>query len=438
MKKVPLQVRVGLLIVGMSLLFIAVFTTIQLRDQIDRLNSYNKYRARVGTIIVKTTLELLLKDIHSEETAPSIFEAAIKSFSDEEIVEKISILSMTGETVATNDPMMREFGESGKDIETYKDLSRTSSESTWFYSRLNKNTQLIEIYIPLSLETSTKYIVKLSFSVGNIQQAIVSIFVPIILTIIAVIIGNVFLGLILLRTIVWPIRLLNIATKDIASGNLDMNVNIKTNDEIQELGETFNEMTVALKKIKEKAENANPLTKLPGNTTIREEIEARIRRNEKFIALHIDLNDFKAYNDKYGVGKGDEIIKFTSKILQKAVKDKGESGDFIGHEGGDDFFVLTTPERGEAVASQIISDFDAGIKSFYSEGDLQAGYITAKNRKGEFVKFPIMSISLSGVTNQFRPITSYGELTNIAVEVKTRAKLEGKSVFFVDRRHGPR
>lgn len=438
MRKIGLEIRVGLLIFAMSLLFIAVFTTIQLRDQIDRLNSYNKYRARVGTIIVKTTLELLLKDIHTEEAVPSIFEAAIRSFSTESIVEKISILAMSGETVATNDPVMQEFGESQEDINTYRELSRVSSENAWFYSTVNKNTQLIDIYIPLSLETAAKYIVKLSFSIGNVQQAMINTFVPITMTVIAVFIGNLFLGLILLRTIVWPIRLLNIATKDIASGNLDLNVNIKTNDEIQELGETFNEMTIALKKMKVKAENANPLTKLPGNTSIREEIENRIRRNDKFTAIHIDLNDFKAYNDKYGIGKGDEVIKLTSKILEKAVNEKGNSSDFIGHEGGDDFFVLTTPEKADGLSAQIISEFDAGIKGFYSPEDISAGFIAAKNRRGEFVKFPIMSISLAGVTNQFRQISSYGELTNIAVEVKSRAKLENKSVYFVDRRREAR
>ena len=436
MRKIGLQVRVGLLIVFLSLLFIAVFSTIQLRDQLDRLNSYNKYRARVGTIIVKTTLELLLKDIHGEETAPSIFEAAIKSFSTEGIVEKISVLSISGETIATNDPMVQEFGESHKDIITYKELARASNESVWFYSTVNKNTQLIDIYIPLTLDESIKYIVKLSFSIGNIRQAIINTIVPISLTVIAVLIGNLFLGFVLLRTIVWPIRLLNIATKDIASGNLDLNVNIKTNDEIQELGETFNEMTVALKKMKEKAENANPLTKLPGNTSIREEIEKRIKRNEQFVAIHIDLNDFKAYNDKYGIGKGDEVIKFTSKTIDKAVRENGNPTDFIGHEGGDDFFVLTTPNKADSVAADIISEFDSKIKNFYSEEDLKAGYITANNRRGEVVKFPIMSISLAGVTNQYRSITSYGELTNIAVEVKNRAKLENKSVFFVDKRRG--
>ena len=46
-----------------------------------------------------------------------------------------------------------------------------------------------------------------------------------------------------------------------------------------------------------------------------------------------------------------------------------------------------------------------------------------------------MTISLAGVSNQFRRLSSYGELTNIAVGVKHKAKSEKQSVFFMDRRH---
>jgi diguanylate cyclase (GGDEF)-like protein len=224
------------------------------------------------------------------------------------------------------------------------------------------------------------------------------------------------------------------ATKDIASGNLDLRVKIKTNDEIQELGDTFNDMTIALKKMKERAENANPLTKLPGNNIIREEIDNRIRRKEKFVAIHVDLDNFKAYNDRYGVGRGDDVIKFTSKVLERAVREKGGPGDFIGHEGGDDFFLITAPDKADAVGKFIVTEFDAKIKSFYTKEDLDRGYILEKDRRGETVKYPIMTISLAGVTNQFKPIASYGELTNIAVEVKHKAKEVKESNFLLDRR----
>ena len=434
MPKFKLQVRIFLLILILSFLFIYVFTSIQIRNQLEKLNAYNKYRARVATIIVKTTLEMLLKDVASEEALPGIFDAASKSFAGEGIVEKMSILSMDGRALATNDELIREFGEAKKDIDTYLRLSETSGSDAWFYSTINKNTRIIDIYIPLTVKTVPKYIVKLSFSIGNIREAVVQILIPITLTVVAVIICNLFWGIILLRTVVSPIKMLNRATKDIASGNLDLKVRINTRDEIQELGDTFNEMAVALKKMKAKAEDANPLTKLPGNNVIREEVGNRIRRKEKFVAIHVDLDNFKAYNDRYGIAKGDEIIGFLSNILEKALKEKGNHDDFLGHSGGDDFFAITTPDKIEAVTAAIIRDFDARIVNFYNEEDIKKGYILEKDRRGEVIKYPIMTISLAGVTNQCRPISSYAELTNIAIGVKHAVKAEKKSNFILDRR----
>lgn len=434
MQKFKLQFRITILIVGLSLLLIFVFTSIQLENHLDRLRSYNKYRARVGTIIVKTTLEMLLKAVPSEDALRGVFNAAVLSFTKEGVVEQISILSIDGQAIATNDPLVEKFGETKRDIETYYKLSETAGKDAWFFSTINEKTQTIDIYIPLSLSAGLTYIAKLSFSIGNIREALIDILVPIVLTAVTIIIANIFLGIILSRTVVFPINVLNTATKDIASGNLDRMVRINTNDEIEELGETFNIMTVALKKMKERAENANPLTALPGNNMIREEVEDRIKKELKFVAIHIDLDNFKAYNDRYGIAKGDEVIRFTSEVLKNAIKEKGDMRDFIGHEGGDDFFVITTPEKAQDIADKIISDFDSEIKNFYSKEDQKTGYIVERDRRGELVEFPLMTISLAGITNQFRKITSYGELTNIAVGIKHKAKEIRKSNFLLDRR----
>lgn len=434
MMKFKLHVRVAFIITGLSLLFIFTFTSIQLRNHMDRLRAYNKYRARVGTIIVKTTFEMLLKDMQTEEFLSGIFETAIESFSREGVVDKISVISMDGAVLATNDPIMEEFGESQKDIDTYCRLSQKSGQTTWFYSAINEKTKVIDIFIPLSIGSTTGYIVKLTFSIINMSQAIVDTLIPILLTVIAVILGNLFLGFVLLKTVVWPIEVLNAATKEIASGNLDLRVDIKTNDEIQELGETFNEMTVALRNMRDRAENANPLTKLPGNNIIREEVENRIKHGNKFVAIHVDLDNFKAYNDRYGIAKGDEVIKFTSRILDGAIKSSGNAGDFLGHEGGDDFFIVTTPDKADAVTQKIIHDFDSDIRGFYSQEDRDAGYIEEKDRRGQMLRFPLMTISMAGVTNQIRPISSYAELTNVAVSIKVKAKQEKRSNFALDRR----
>ena len=434
MTKLNLQLRITILITALSVLFISIFTFIQLRNHIERLNAYNNYRARVGTIIVKTTLEMMTKNLPSEDTLPNIFQAAVESFGREGVVDKISIISMDGIVLATNDSLMQELGESKEEIGIYSRLASENPDGSWFNSTINPNTRSIDIYIPLYAGTNSKYIAKLSFSTANIVKATKDILIPLILTAVAVMIGNLILGYVLSKTVVKPIEDLNKATKEIASGNLDLRVSINTNDEIQELGDTLNLMTMALKRMKETAENANPLTKLPGNNIIRREVERQIKSGNKFVAIHADLDNFKAYNDRYGIAKGDDIIKFTSRVLENSVKSKGNPHDFIGHEGGDDFFLITTPDKANAVAENIMSEFDSNIKKFYSEEDIAAGCIQETDRRGQMVKFPIMTISLAGVTNVHRSISSYGELTNIAVGVKHKVKMDPKSSFLVDRR----
>lgn len=435
MIKTTLQVRITTLMVIFSILFIFVFTAIQVKNQLTVMTSYNSYRSRLGAIIVKNTLENLLKDATLREDPSSMFKIALESLGKERVVDKISVFGLKGGIISSNDPYYAGRREiDPEDLKRVSDFSNVEVKEKWFSSYIDERLKLVDIFIPVLLEKEVLYVAKITYLLGNLQMALKEIYAPITLTVIAVIIANLILGMILSKTIIHPIKVLNLATKDISSGNLNLRVKIKTNDEIQELGETFNDMTVALQKMKERAENANPLTKLPGNNVIREEIEKRIRLNEKFVAIHGDLDNFKAYNDKYGISKGDDVIKFTAKVLQDAVKEKGNPDDFVGHEGGDDLYLLTTPDKAEAVTKYIIETFDSQIRKFYSKEDLDLGYILEKNRQGVLIKFPIMSISMAGVSNQIRDITSYAELTNIAVGVKEKAKQTKGSVFVLDRR----
>jgi len=185
-------------------------------------------------------------------------------------------------------------------------------------------------------------------------------------------------------------------------------------------------------KMQRRAENANPLTKLPGNIVIMEEVEKRIAAGTKFTVIYGDLDNFKAFNDKYGIHKGDEAIKLCSVIFKEAVKHCGNSRDFLGHEGGDDFILLTSPDKTESIAQYIMSEFDKRVRSLYEQEDLQRGHIIAHDRDGQVKHFPIMTISLAGVTNQHRQITTYGQVTNIAAEVKKKAKSQQKSCFVLD------
>jgi len=178
---------------------------------------------------------------------------------------------------------------------------------------------------------------------------------------------------------------------------------------------------------------ANPLTLLPGNNTIEKEILQRIKAKAPFAVLYVDLNSFKAYNDAYGFVKGDDVIRETARILREAAE--GEAA-FVGHIGGDDFIVLSTPDRCEALCKKIIKDFDAKSPDLYSPEDRARGHVVTKDRRGQVTKYPLLSISIGVVTNQLRVITSLGEVSHVGAEMKhfAKEKQENGSAYAIDRR----
>lgn len=180
----------------------------------------------------------------------------------------------------------------------------------------------------------------------------------------------------------------------------------------------------------------NPLTGLRGNIDIQIELNRRIQRGELFAVLYIDLDNFKAYNDVYGFTYGDKVIQLTADIIQDNVNLFGDSKNFIGHIGGDDFVVITHPKRVDKIAEGIIKDFDKKILKLYDSRDVKNGYITTIDRLGNHIKFPIMSISIAVVSNEHRVLSSALQISAIAAEVKKKAKTMGKSVMLKDRRKG--
>ena len=179
---------------------------------------------------------------------------------------------------------------------------------------------------------------------------------------------------------------------------------------------------------------ANPLTRLPGNVSIINEFSRKIESKSLFAVCYVDLDKFKAYNDKYGFEHGDEVIRETARILIQATQQAGNPGDFIGHIGGDDFVVITNPQAADKICEKIIAEFDKKVPSFYKEADRKNGYIIALDRQGKEQKIPLLSISIGVVTNEFRNIEHVAQIGEIGAELKSYAKHLERSNFIKDQR----
>ena len=178
----------------------------------------------------------------------------------------------------------------------------------------------------------------------------------------------------------------------------------------------------------------SPLTGLPGNVQIQAEIKKHLLNKEEFAMIYVDLDNFKAYNDIYGFVKGDEIIKFTARIIRQNVQKCECDNSFIGHIGGDDFIVIIQNADYEKICQDIIIDFDTQIEKYFNEIDKERGYIEVANRRGIIEQFPITSISIGVVIVEKNRFKSTLEIGEVGAQVKHLAKTTQGSTYVINRR----
>ena len=178
----------------------------------------------------------------------------------------------------------------------------------------------------------------------------------------------------------------------------------------------------------------SPLTGLPGNVQIHAELKKRITTTEEFSVLYLDLDNFKAYNDVYGFLKGDQIIEYTANVILKCIHQSFKENYFVGHIGGDDFIAIVPTLNVDNICQLIIANFDEGVAKFFTEEDLEKGYIEVANRKGIIEQFALTAISIGAVIadkNRFANILEIGE---VGAQVKHVAKSIIGSSYAIDRR----
>jgi diguanylate cyclase (GGDEF)-like protein len=190
----------------------------------------------------------------------------------------------------------------------------------------------------------------------------------------------------------------------------------------------------AVLKRKERDLFASPLTRLPGNISIENELKRRIAEGEPLAVMSLDIDHFKAYNDEYGYQKGDDVISIVSMLIVRAVREKGNRGDFVGHIGGDDFLVITRPETVDDIGEYVVELFDLITAEHYSPEARKRGYIEGWDRHGREERFPLMSCSVAAVTNEWQPIEHPAKVAELLADMKKAAKAIPGSIFLKDRR----
>jgi diguanylate cyclase (GGDEF)-like protein len=225
------------------------------------------------------------------------------------------------------------------------------------------------------------------------------------------------------------------ATKEIAAGSFEHPVAIDRGDEFGLLAREFTEMGKKLRQFEQLCLDANPLTHLPGSLALEREMAVRIAADTPFAHLYVDLDHFKAYNDRYGYRAGSDVIAQVADLIREVVAQLDIPEALIGHIGGDDFVILTSSlEAAEGLAQELICRFDRTAPSFYSEEDRREGAFIGIDRFGEERRFTLMTVSIAIVWSAQLASPSPHAISQECVKMKDHLKSTPTSNYMIDRR----
>ncbi len=316
-------------------------------------------------------------------------------------------------------------------------VTKWEFEKRSFHHLIDIPGRNLDLFIPFYFSQNELGIFKISYSLNQIDFKMTLLHRQALLVAVLVIFNLVIFAIYGYLQLLGPIGSLISASQAVAIGDFDDVQFPERNDEIGMLNQAFRKMSLELQILHENARSANPLTGLPGNVVIERLIRGKIGSNETYCVLYCDLDNFKAYNDIYGFAKGDEVLLYTRDILKKSFKQAGMTDYFLGHQGGDDYVIICSYHQWEIYASTCVTLFDQDISCFYSGKDRQTGFIQTKDRNGKLAEFPLVSISIAAVSNKYQEFSNFGEVVELAAEMKKFVKSKEGSAYAIDRRVRP-
>jgi len=145
------------------------------------------------------------------------------------------------------------------------------------------------------------------------------------------------------RMLVKPILTISKSTEELASGRLEHELAMTTNDEIGRLAGNINRMAESLSEVHRRLAqlaNTDALTGLMNRRGLENiagaEIALAIRHNRNLCIAIFDVDHFKAINDRFGHSVGDAVLQFIALIVAGTIR----RSDYVFRLGGEEFVIL--------------------------------------------------------------------------------------------------
>jgi PleD family two-component response regulator len=160
----------------------------------------------------------------------------------------------------------------------------------------------------------------------------------------------------------------------------------------------------------------DPQTGLPAGRMIEDQLRHLIRQPQGWCYIDARINYFEGFKNLYGFIAGNDVLRFTAMLMGEVIDELGTSNDFLGHAGGDNFVVLTTYERSEAIRQRLKSRFKEEVLTHYNFMDRQQGFILAPDETGKVQQTPLMTLAVGKVSPATHVFSDIREITELAAE----------------------
>ncbi len=199
-----------------------------------------------------------------------------------------------------------------------------------------------------------------------------------IITCIAILVTIAFLLGILRSLLIKPIQQLSNAAREMGHGQVLVPINVKSDDEIGDLANTFREMGENLNHYHEQVRYVayhDSLTGLPNRLMFKDYLTrsaAEARRNhEELAVLFLDLDNFKRINDTLGHQAGDNLLEAIADRLSGCLRQTDiiahashdESSSVMARLAGDEFIIMLPRTTGSSQAQKVAARILDSLKT---------------------------------------------------------------------------
>lgn len=175
----------------------------------------------------------------------------------------------------------------------------------------------------------------------------------------------------------------------------------------------------ALLRLAQRGLDRNPTSGLAGGEAIGREYARRQAASAAFAVCYLDLDEFKAFNDRFGFSVADAVIREVGRVLRTV----SEGSDaFVGHVGGDDFIMLCLPEDAVRLTGEIQNRFRHHLARHLPAKVIQAGRYVNTDKRGRAREYAVPRLSTAILQIPADAGVAFGVLGELAAGVKVRAK----------------